>query len=563
MCDAQIDWDSMISKLEANDANHDESNSIKCGKATLFFNESGFCKYAETDGRRYSAKDFSVNWYDDKLLCDGSFITRPKTNLTYPYSWRRGNIEIKGNDGNIYTYPCPSSFNKSRLAFFVNMDTIDEDYNHYYTELHNRTFAWDLVRANSIKIGEKTNSLMTCFHNLDWTKGLFIMANQAFCWNNWSNSYVAYSVIYKDAVPSDVWGQALQSIRSNVFSSDFINDLKNTYQVAVVSKINNSSVNVTHSTTLMGLSFPAMRMSSNSDENTIYCYQTEDIQGSFICYINENRPLYCLKGSDLSIKWIFMPNEGEKIYDFQEDKTGRYVLLFGSTTKHGYIGYENPMIVIVNVNTGKQFRWYYDTPTKGSFSYERWPSIGGPVIAGLTDNVFLIKGRRDKAVNDDEIIDFERFIRAVVKTNDSPRNSTASDFGTDASKNEDKGNTNTMNLPDLDIRSVDVVPYVIITTKPTFSGGSMNDFQKWINANIKYPNECRAKGIEGRATVKFLVDTDGNVRNVTIDRSSGNTMLDEEALRVVRSSPKWTNGQYSNGDPAIVSLTMPVVFVLY
>jgi len=107
----------------------------------------------------------------------------------------------------------------------------------------------------------------------------------------------------------------------------------------------------------------------------------------------------------------------------------------------------------------------------------------------------------------------------------------------------------------------EVLPYQLVSVKPSFSGKDANSFSKWVGQNIEYPEEARTAGAEGTSLLGFRVNTDGSVSNVKVIKSSGNELLDNEAVRVVSSSPKWTAGQQA--DKAVpVSYIFPVVFKL-
>ena len=49
------------------------------------------------------------------------------------------------------------------------------------------------------------------------------------------------------------------------------------------------------------------------------------------------------------------------------------------------------------------------------------------------------------------------------------------------------------------------VPYLVVEQKPSFNGGDANEFSKWVNKNLTYPQEAQDKGIEGRVVLKFKV----------------------------------------------------------
>jgi protein TonB len=85
----------------------------------------------------------------------------------------------------------------------------------------------------------------------------------------------------------------------------------------------------------------------------------------------------------------------------------------------------------------------------------------------------------------------------------------------------------------------------------------MMDF---LRKNLQYPNEARDKNISGKVIVKFVIDTEGNIKNAEVIRGIG-AGCDEEALRVVRKMPRWKPG-HQNGKAVNVFFHLPVSFVL-
>ena len=104
------------------------------------------------------------------------------------------------------------------------------------------------------------------------------------------------------------------------------------------------------------------------------------------------------------------------------------------------------------------------------------------------------------------------------------------------------------------------IPFVSVEEKPTFNGGDANDFSKWVNQNIQYPTVAQEKGVEGRVVLGFVVDENGQVKDVKVLKGV-DPALDAEAVRVVSASPKWAAGK-QNGQAAKGSYTFPVVFKL-
>ena len=106
----------------------------------------------------------------------------------------------------------------------------------------------------------------------------------------------------------------------------------------------------------------------------------------------------------------------------------------------------------------------------------------------------------------------------------------------------------------------EVIPMVVVETKPSFYGGDANEFSKWVNSRLVYPEKARELGLQGRVTLQFTIGTDGRVSAVKVLKGA-DPLLDEEAVRVVSSSPQWTPGKQR--DRAVkVSYTFPVIFRL-
>jgi protein TonB len=94
---------------------------------------------------------------------------------------------------------------------------------------------------------------------------------------------------------------------------------------------------------------------------------------------------------------------------------------------------------------------------------------------------------------------------------------------------------------------------------PEFVGG-MDAWAKFLGKNLRYPIQARDEGIQGRVTVSFVVEKNGELSNVKVLRGIGYG-CDEEAIRVIKKSPFWKPG-FQNGRPVRVSYVMPIVFRL-
>ena len=100
----------------------------------------------------------------------------------------------------------------------------------------------------------------------------------------------------------------------------------------------------------------------------------------------------------------------------------------------------------------------------------------------------------------------------------------------------------------------------VVEVQPEFPGG-MKEMMKYIQSNLKYPEAAKAAGAEGKAFVQFVVKADGSISDVQIMRSSGDASLDAEALRVVKSMPKWKHAM-NKGKAVNVKFVLPIVYKL-
>lgn len=102
--------------------------------------------------------------------------------------------------------------------------------------------------------------------------------------------------------------------------------------------------------------------------------------------------------------------------------------------------------------------------------------------------------------------------------------------------------------------------FFIVEVMPQFPGG-VEELQKYLATNIKYPSDAQEQRESGRVYVQFVVSKTGDVKDVKIMRSGGSESLDNEALRVVSAMPKWTPGK-QRGRYVNVNYTVPINFVL-
>lgn len=100
---------------------------------------------------------------------------------------------------------------------------------------------------------------------------------------------------------------------------------------------------------------------------------------------------------------------------------------------------------------------------------------------------------------------------------------------------------------------------IIAEVMPEFPGGN-NALLNYLAGNVNYPLIAQENGIEGKVYVSFVVDEEGNILEVALIRGVDNS-LDNEAIRVVKTMPKWRPGK-QGGKAVKVRYSVPINFQL-
>jgi TonB family protein len=104
-----------------------------------------------------------------------------------------------------------------------------------------------------------------------------------------------------------------------------------------------------------------------------------------------------------------------------------------------------------------------------------------------------------------------------------------------------------------------IYDYSVVDVVPEFQGGQ-KEWSKYVSSHLKYPIRAREKNVQGIVYVGFIVDKDGLIKDVKIKQGIGEG-CDEEALRVIRSSPAWKPGQVK-GNVVSTYCVVPISFKL-
>ena len=101
--------------------------------------------------------------------------------------------------------------------------------------------------------------------------------------------------------------------------------------------------------------------------------------------------------------------------------------------------------------------------------------------------------------------------------------------------------------------------FTVVEQMPMFPGGDAA-LMSYLANNIHYPTVAAENGVQGRVVVGFVVERDGSITDVSVLRGV-DPSLDREAMRVVKSMPRWTPGK-QNGSAVRVKYQVPVAFRL-
>jgi protein TonB len=109
------------------------------------------------------------------------------------------------------------------------------------------------------------------------------------------------------------------------------------------------------------------------------------------------------------------------------------------------------------------------------------------------------------------------------------------------------------------VEDTKVYDFVSIETQPGFPGG-MKKFYEFLQKTMKYPPMAQENNIQGKVHLSFVVEKNGALTDIKVERKLGGG-TDEEAIRVLKASPRWTPG-IQNGKPVRVKYNIPISFTL-
>jgi protein TonB len=108
--------------------------------------------------------------------------------------------------------------------------------------------------------------------------------------------------------------------------------------------------------------------------------------------------------------------------------------------------------------------------------------------------------------------------------------------------------------------SIDETEALILVDEMATPKSGFEAYYRYIRENMPYPAEAIKQGIEGKVTVAFIVDKEGNLHNISIKKGLGHG-CDEAAMRVVKEGEKWKPAK-NKGELVMQKITLPISFKL-
>lgn len=507
------------------------------------------------------------------------------------FNYRKaGNVEVReGSGGDVYTWPAVCCSKDNHIKFYAKGVAPSTNSNSY-TIIHGMQVSPAHAHMNSVKIGDVNNNITACFEEpninkaeLITPKGYLYFGQKKYLLLSYTVSYPqVQDIVYTDPKSVLIAGQLFE-VNNGVNYDVRMND------VAGLSVIETKTAQVVKGSTihLKGIGgHPRIKYKGDMmyyyNASEFQCKLTQSyengnglINASDIVMSQNGQPIYLLginKDTKDRIDVItkIIPGDGDVVFDMQE--LPNYICYCGTNRKHGYVGYDNPILVILDKNTKQEVARYNGNRGSGGkdrFFTEMYVLDNDHLLLIYNDYHFRgyatlyskddIYSYRDKVgkkfFNSEygqllhyEIVSISSLIGSTEPTTSETPSPSTSDPASIKHNNQETTYAISENPDEI---------FEIVEVMPSFPGGEQK-LAQYIDKNIKYPQVAKEKGIQGRVFVDFIVEPDGSVSNVKAVRGIGGG-CDEEAVRVIQSMPKWNPGK-QRGNAVRVSYRLPVVF---
>jgi protein TonB len=115
-------------------------------------------------------------------------------------------------------------------------------------------------------------------------------------------------------------------------------------------------------------------------------------------------------------------------------------------------------------------------------------------------------------------------------------------------------------VPTVVEEAAEEIPVYVAEEMPSFQGGDLGVFRKWVEGRLEYPRIAQENNIQGKVSIQFVIERDGTLTNIQ-EVASPDRSLTEAVIAILKTSPKWSPGKQRN-KPVRVAYVLPIDFVL-
>ena len=269
-----------------------------------------------------------------------------------------GVVEVRSG-GDIYSWPIALCSRNKSIVFYAK--GVDPNSIFNTTVVHGMHVSTAIANLNMVKIGEQTAPVSSCFEEPDFGKAELVLPRQYIKNQDDEGDYLmlSYTLAFPE-VASVVYTEPKSVIMAGqlVEVNSGINYDVRMRDVAGLSLFDIKTMKTIPFTTLhlKGILQPKLEYSNNH----IYYYDESDNVMS-----KNGTPIYILSAnkSKIEVESLICPEDGDVICDLQE--TSKYICYCGTNKKHGYVGYENPVLVFIDKETKKVVARYNGNNGRG------------------------------------------------------------------------------------------------------------------------------------------------------------------------------------------------------
>lgn len=316
----------------------------------------------------YFRKEYIKKYHPNSKT--GFFSVVPHNGLFSFLQSKPAFIEVEDEQGDIYTWPV--AFQNNDGSFILYTDKMKPDNSTFalFTNIQGHDYPSVQEKMNMMRIGKKNKPkpIRDVLFSTSWDHALIINPTHAMTSSSMDMCLFCFSVIYNEG-PSFRRYSNLDYVvvAGKKFSTDYETPKDDPKHVGYLTLIDPRRMKSKTSTALLGVPNPTL-YGMFPKRTHIFCgnnsfYDVTQYHSKNVPFkdrwrvISQNRtPIYVLKSDWAGIEGSIVPGDGDIVFDIVEND--KYIMYCGSNNKHGYVGFDNPTLVIIDKNTHEEIARY-------------------------------------------------------------------------------------------------------------------------------------------------------------------------------------------------------------